>query len=77
MNPEMSTFEYSDEDAIREVLMGRRVVAAEQFTQSVKIEGAYSPAEGKLTLDDGSELFVVPNIGGCICSAYRRAQRGR
>ena len=65
----MSTLEYSDEEAIRELLMGRKVVAAERFTEGVPVSGAYSPAEGRLTLDDGRELFVVPNIGGCICSA--------
>jgi len=65
----MSTLEHSDEAAIRELLMGRRVVMAEQFSESVKVRGAYSPAEGKLTLDDGRELFVVPNVGGCSCSA--------
>lgn len=65
----MSRVEHSDEDTIREMLMGHRVVSVEQFADPVEVDGAYSPAEGKLTLDDGRELFVVPNIGGCSCAA--------
>lgn len=57
--------------------MGRRVVSVEQFAIApVKINGAYSPAEGKLTLDDGRELFVVPNVGGCSCGAGDYALTG-
>lgn len=65
----MTTLTYAMEDAIREVLLGRKVVAAEQFADGIEVEGAYDRAEGKLTLDDGRELFVVPNIGGCSCSS--------
>lgn len=64
-----TTLHNSDENAIRELLLGRRVVAVEQFEQTCDIAGAYSPAAGKLTLDDGREVFVVPNVGGCACSA--------
>lgn len=64
----MTTLDYTNHEEIRELLMGRRVVSAERLP-SVKVEGAYSPAEGKLTLDDGREVFVVPNQGGCACSA--------
>lgn len=65
----MSAFEETDETEICELLMGRSVIKVEKFDTSIDIPGAYSKAEGKLTLDDGREVFVAPNIGGCSCGA--------
>lgn len=50
------------ESEIRDLFMGRRIVKVEQ--------GDYNHwGSGFLTLDDGTELVVVPNEGGCVCSA--------
>jgi len=65
----VKTFKESQEDEIRDLLMGHRIVNAEVFTEGVRIEGTYSEARGKLTLDNGQEVYVVPNEGGCSCGA--------
>lgn len=65
----MKTFKEHQEDEIRELLMGRRVVNVEMLAEPFCPEGCYSEAKGKLTLDDGRVVYVVPNIGGCSCSA--------
>lgn len=72
----MTTLDYNAEDAIRELLLGRRVVSVEQFAEPMKVDDMWSPAEGKLTLDDGREVFVVPNVGGCSCGAGDYALTG-
>lgn len=55
-----------EDDKIRSLLMGRRIVdvAEGQYKQY-----GYPAAAGVLTLDDGTVLNVVPNIGGCSCGA--------
>lgn len=65
----MQSLSQYDEDAIRELFMGRKVVAVEMFEHRRQVDGRYNLAAGKLTLDDGREVFVAPNEGGCICSA--------
>lgn len=51
-----------EEDKLREVLVGRKIVDAE-----LKEEG-WNP-EGVLTLDDGTKLVLEGNEGGCACSS--------
>ncbi len=59
-------------EQVAELLVGHRIVSAE--------EGDFPPAEfsgsawgggasGKLVLDDGTVIYVRPNIGGCSCGA--------
>lgn len=51
---------YDDTDALREAMFGRSVV-------SVQINhDDYSP-EGRVLLDDGTELILQGNYGGCSC----------
>lgn len=50
------------EDAIRELFMGRKVV-------SVRLHNDGWRNTGTLTLDDGRKVEVIPNEGGCSCSA--------
>ena len=51
---------YDDTDALREAMFGRSVV-------SVQIDDDdYSP-EGRVLLDDGTELILHGNDGGCSC----------
>lgn len=66
----MKTFKEHQEDEIRDLLMGHRVVNVEVFKdEPLRIEGIWGEVEGKLTLDNGQEVYVVPNKGGCSCSA--------
>jgi hypothetical protein len=54
------------EQGIRALLEGRRIVTAEtgDFGRSEKHGPTVS---GRLTLDDGTRILVVPNEGGCAC----------
>lgn len=45
---------YYQEDRIKEILLGRKIVKAEAST---------------LTLDNGTTLQIIPNEGGCSCGA--------
>jgi hypothetical protein len=57
----------SDESEIRDLLLGRRIVSAE--TGSFSVAARTWPATGRLVLDDGTEVLVRPNEGGCSCGA--------
>jgi len=62
----------TDHDAIEALLLGRRIVSAEQGDVTVPgNEDDYygRTAEGVLTLDDGTRIYVKGNEGGCACSA--------
>jgi len=50
-----------EEDKLREVLVGRKIVKAER-------KGDHE-FDGLLTLDDGTILEVEGNEGGCCCSS--------
>ena len=56
-----------DVQRTRDLLVGRRIVKAERGEW--KQERWYDPAPGRLTLDDGTIIYVKPNIGGCSCGA--------
>lgn len=73
---EAKTYNYGDRAQIRELLMGRRVVAVEMFDSLLDLRDAldaedyvWGYAGGKMTLDDGRVVYVAPNQGGCACSA--------
>jgi hypothetical protein len=61
----------NDEQAMRELLVGRRIVAAERGEFAT---GKWNDddASGRLTLDDGTVILVVPNegCGGCTAGLY-------
>jgi hypothetical protein len=65
----MTTYSYTDD--LSEVFVGRRIVKAEGDVPAPNIDGWFSgtPPYGRLTLDDGTKVYVVGNEGGCICSA--------
>jgi hypothetical protein len=50
-----------DHEKIESLLLGRRIV-------EVGLEGAHNPV-GRLVLDDGTELELTGNDGGCACTA--------
>lgn len=67
----MEQLNENDHDAIEALLLGRRIVLAERGT--VKIPGREDGwdvrAEGVLTLDDGTRIYVHGNDGGCSCGS--------
>ena len=60
-------------DGVAELLVGRRIVSVEhgefEYTHPGYGSGYRDKATGRLTLDDGTEILVTPNQGGCSCSA--------
>lgn len=69
----MSNINYdeTDDTKIAELFVGHKVVRAEKGHFTIPgTEGYYSSrAEGLLVLDDGTELYLMGNDGGCACSA--------
>ncbi len=59
---------HDDERETEKLLLGRRIVSFE-YGKYRPINGAYGDATGKFTLDNGTEVYVHPNEGGCACSA--------
>lgn len=62
-------------EAIRQALMGRRIVQVATHNPSEpqwRVDGVYGFAGGRLTLDDGTVLYVYPNegCGGCSSGWY-------
>jgi hypothetical protein len=57
----------NDEERIADTLVGRRIVRAEtgQFDYGAR----WTKASGRLELDNGTRVYVVPNEGGCSCGA--------
>lgn len=45
---------YDENDKIKSILVGRKIVKADSNV---------------LTLDSGTQLFIHPNEGGCVCGA--------
>jgi len=68
--PQTYTLSEDDADKIEALLVGRRIVRAE--TGEFPLGGgrwSSAQATGRLTLDDGTQVLVAPNQGGCACSA--------
>jgi hypothetical protein len=60
----------NDEDRIKALLFGRRIVKAEMGPFTRKGTDRWGdPISGRLLLDNGTEILVAPNQGGCACSA--------
>lgn len=64
-------YDESDAEKIAELFIGHKVVQAEKGNFPIPgAEGAWvKNAEGRLVLDDGTELYLVGNDGGCACNA--------
>lgn len=65
----IKTLRENDADEITALLTGRRIVAVEQGHFDRPDRNWGDEATGKLTLDDGTVILVVPNDGGCSCGA--------
>lgn len=57
---------HGESDRIRDLLLGRRVV---QATHGIFDIGKWSHSTGMLVLDNGVKVYILPNQGGCACSA--------
>lgn len=68
-NSAAKTFDQTDEEGVRDLLVGRRVVTAEEGSFPTNDGGWHETASGRLTLDDGRQILVIPNEGGCSCGA--------
>lgn len=78
MSNEIKQYGYSDD--LTEVFVGKRIVAAEMGVRP-PVAPAYPGSDwqrpivdgtdptGLLTLDDGTQVYVAGNDGGCACSA--------
>lgn len=63
------TYAQEDQQEIADLLIGRRIVRAEQGEFDYPNRGWRDKAEGRLTLDDGTLLYLNGNDGGCSCNA--------
>lgn len=63
------SYDHRDEDVLRDTLFGRSVVSVQFGGEDLPKVGTYTRAEGKVTLDDGTELLFGGNDGGCSCGA--------
>lgn len=66
------SYNEDDQGEIAALLIGHRIVAAEMGT--FKLSGddqrwGRRHAEGRLILDDGTELYLTGHEGGCACSS--------
>lgn len=60
----------NDDKRIAELLTGHRIIAAETGDFDWPGRDRWQDrASGRLTLDDGTQVYVIPNQGGCACSA--------
>ena len=62
------TIYYYEEEKIAEIFLGRKIVAVEEGSFSLG-ERYWEAASGRLTLDNGTQVYVIPNEGGCSCGA--------
>lgn len=68
MSSDVKTIYQDEDEEIKALLLGRRVVRAEEGDFQ-RPESSYYRASGRLTLDDGTQILVTPNEGGCSCGA--------
>lgn len=69
--PDITRLIYNHTNAaeIEGLLLGHRIVAVEKGEYELEGRRWYDSPTGRLTLDDGTQLYVAPNQGGCACSA--------
>jgi hypothetical protein len=63
------TYDHTENDKIAAVLVGRRIVRAEEGEFDFPGRDRWTRPDGRLVLDDGTELYLTGNDGGCSCSA--------
>lgn len=73
--PETVSLTQNDEQRIRELLVGRRIVEVEKGSFALPKDASHwssTRAEGRCVLDDGTQVLVLPNegCGGCTSGWY-------
>lgn len=66
---ELQTLDHNDTEKISALLTGRRITAVELGNFDRPDQDWGDTPTGKLTLDNGTVVLVIPNQGGCACSA--------
>lgn len=69
MSTEIKTYTEDDADEIAALLVGRRIVEAEEGSFDYPGREWRDKAEGRLALDDGTVLYLTGHEGGCSCGA--------
>ena len=62
-------YDENDVEALRNILVGRSVDSVQMVDEQVTKDWWSESAEGKVILDDGTELLLGGNCGGCSCGA--------
>lgn len=66
----MTTYNEDNHEEIAALLVGRRIVAAEMGRFDYPGRNDWTEwADGRLTLDDGTALYLTGHEGGCCCGA--------
>jgi hypothetical protein len=66
---DMTMYDETEVDTLRETLIGRSVVSVQLGGDLPDVDRGWRTPQGKITLDDGTELLLGGNVGGCICGA--------
>lgn len=70
---DVKTFNEDTVAGLADVLVGRRIVEAEKGSFEVPGRESWDydsyPVQGRLTLDNGTVIYVCGHDGGCACSA--------
>ena len=61
-------YDHNSEKEIEKLFLGRRIVSVETGINE-RMKEAYEYATGLMTLDDGTQVYVIPHQGGCSCGA--------
>jgi hypothetical protein len=69
MSGKLIELDETNHGEIEALLLGRRIVTAEQVAVPIPDSEWPRTADGVLTLDDGTRIYVRGNEGGCACSA--------
>ena len=68
-NVKYSTYDHNAVGVLRDRMIGRSVVSVQMGGDLPRIDRWHGRAEGRITLDDGTELLLCGNDGGCSCGA--------
>ena len=68
-NVKYSTYDHNAVGVLRDQMIGRSVVSVQMGGDLPTIDRWHGRAEGKIVLDDGTELLLWGNDGGCSCGA--------
>ncbi len=65
----MAMYDQTEVETLGETLFGRSVVSVQLGGDLPEVDRGWRTPQGKVTLDDGTELLLGGNVGGCSCGA--------